>query len=55
MTMDQGKAEIDRLKSFKADRSFKEAKGYDFKAEDKSNKLPWAILIFSVILLAVLY
>jgi|TARA_R110000737_G_C14344185_1_gene443875 hypothetical protein len=53
--MDQGKAEIARLKSFKADRSFKEAKGYDFKAEDKSNKLPWAILIFCFLILFFIY
>ena len=53
--MDQGKVEIEKLKALKFSRSFKESTGYHFKGEDKSNKLPWAILIFCVILLVVLY
>jgi hypothetical protein len=52
--MDQGKIEVEKLKSMKTARSHKEATGYDFKVKDKSNEFPWIILSVCVALLIAL-
>jgi|TARA_R110000823_G_scaffold109922_3_gene229669 hypothetical protein len=51
--MDQGKVELEKLKSAKFARSYKEQNGVDFHL-DKDKKLPASILIFVVFILLLL-
>ena len=51
--MDQGKVELEKLKSTKFARSYKEQNGVDFHL-DKDKKLPASILIFVVFILLLL-
>jgi hypothetical protein len=50
-TMDE---DLQRIKSLKCARSYKEATGQNFKAEDKSNKFPWIVFAVCILILLVL-
>lgn len=49
--MDYGKAEIERLKSLRFARSYKEAHGYYLNFEEKSNKVPLVLFAICIFLL----
>tara|TARA_R110000823_G_scaffold292417_1_gene411203 strand:- start:218 stop:367 length:150 start_codon:yes stop_codon:yes gene_type:complete len=46
--------DLQRIKSLKCARSYKEATGQNFKAEDKSNKFPWIVFAVCILILLVL-
>ena len=49
--MDQGKREVERLKSMRSPRSYREVYGFNFEVEPKRSKFPFVILAIVVILL----